>query len=77
MGVRATVSNGRLVVDGETRLPEGTVVELVIDDQGDELDEQQRQALDEAMSAGFREAERGLVAPAGDVLARLRARRDR
>jgi len=76
MGVRATVANGRLVVDGETPLRDGTVVEFVIDDEGDELDAQQRRALDEAIAAGFDEAERGLAVPAADVLARLRARRE-
>jgi hypothetical protein len=75
MGVRATVHNGRLIVDEETQLPEGTVLDLVIDDEGDDLDEAQRRALDAVISESLRQAERGEVAPAEDILGRLRARR--
>lgn len=31
-GVRAQVKNGRLIVDEPTSLPEGTVLDLVLDD---------------------------------------------
>jgi hypothetical protein len=63
------------VVDEETQLPEGTVLDLVIDDEGDELDERQRQALDAAISVSLDQAARGEVSPAEKVLARLRERR--
>lgn len=33
-GVRARVQNGRLIVDDPTTLPEGTVLDLVCDDEG-------------------------------------------
>lgn len=75
MGVRATVRNGRLLVDEETQLPEGTVLDLVIDDEGDELDERQRQALEAAISTSLHEAANGKVAPAAEILARLHSRR--
>ena len=75
MGVRATVRNGRLIVDEETRLPDGTVLDLVIDDEGDGLDDEQRRALDAAIAASLRQAANGDVAPAEEVLGRLRARR--
>ncbi|MFO7562995.1 MAG: hypothetical protein R6X02_10165 [Enhygromyxa sp.] len=75
MGIRATVRNGRLVVDQETQLPEGTVLELVIDDDGDELDEREREALDAAISISLDQAARGEVNPAEKILARLRERR--
>jgi hypothetical protein len=75
VGVRATVRNGRLVVDEEINLPEGTVIDLVIDDEGDELDEHERAALDAAISISLEQEARGEVKPAEQVLARLRERR--
>jgi hypothetical protein len=75
MSVRAKVQNGRLIVDQETRLPEGTVLNLVIDDEGDTLDANERKALDAAISTGLRQADVGDVASVSDILARLRTRR--
>ncbi|MCA9607996.1 MAG: hypothetical protein KC619_20445 [Myxococcales bacterium] len=75
MGVRATVEKGRLVVDEPTSLPDGTVLELVIDDEGDELDERQRAALDAAISESLRQADLGQTTPGEEILAKLRARR--
>lgn len=75
MGIRATVRNGRLVVDQETQLPEGTVLDLVIDDDGDDLDERERQALDAAISISLDQAARGEVNPAEKILDRIGARR--
>ena len=75
MAVRATVKNGRLVVDEPTKLPDGTVLDLVLDDEGDQLDEAERTALDAAITASLEQVEAGRVAPADEVLARLRARR--
>lgn len=75
VGIIATVRNGRLVVDQETQLPEGTVLDLVIDDDGDELDERERSALDAAISISLDQAARGEVNPAEKILARLRERR--
>ena len=68
------VRNGRLVVDEETSLPEGTVLELVLDDDEDALDDEQRRALDAAISESLQQAASGQVKPAADVLTRLRAR---
>jgi hypothetical protein len=75
MGVRATVRNGRLVVDERTELPEGTVLDLVVDDEGDDLDADERRALDAAIATSLRQVEHGELAPAANILARLRARR--
>jgi hypothetical protein len=75
VGVRATVRNGRLVVDEPTQLPEGTVLDLVMDDGGDELDEAGRAALDEAISRSLEDEREGRTAPAERILERLRARR--
>jgi hypothetical protein len=75
MSVRATVRNGRLIVDQPTDLPEGTVLDLVVDDEGDQLDEEERRALNAAISRSLVQAEEGRTAPAEEILERLRARR--
>lgn len=77
MGLRATVQNGRLVVDEATALPEGTVLDLVVDDEGDELDEAQRRALDAAIERSLQQVDAGEVSPASEILTRLRVRRSR
>lgn len=75
MSVRATVRNGRLLVDQPTDLPEGTVLDLVVDDEGDELDDAERAALDRAISRSLDQAHEGRTAPGEAILAKLRARR--
>jgi hypothetical protein len=75
MSVRARVQRGRLVVDEPTELPEGTVLDLVVDDEGDELDGRERAALDASITRSLGEAGSGRVADADQVLAQLRARR--
>jgi hypothetical protein len=48
-------------------LPEGTVISLVIDDEDDDLTDQERQALHDALSASWKSAEAGhLRASVGD-----------
>ena len=74
MSVRATVRNGRLIVDQPTELPEGTVLDLVVDDEGEQLDEQEREALDAAISRSLKQSEQGRTAPAEDILDKLRTR---
>lgn len=76
MGVRATVKNGRRTVDQPVDLPEGTVLDLVIDDEGDQLDESERAALNAAISRSLKQAEAGQTAPAEEIIEKLRARRD-
>lgn len=49
--LRAHVEKGRLVLDEATTLPEGTVVDLVADDDGDDLTDEERRALHQALSA--------------------------
>ena len=77
MSVRATVRRGRLVVDEPTELPEGTVLDLVIDDEGDEMDAEERAALHAAIARSLEQSRDGRTAPAEDILAELRSRRDR
>jgi hypothetical protein len=64
-----------LVVDEATELPEGTVLDLVLDDEGDELDDEQRRALDAAIAISLQQAEAGAAAPAREILTRLGVRR--
>ena len=73
-GVRARVRNGRLIVDAPTTLPEGTVLDLVIDDEGDDLDDDDRAARDAALLRAWKEAKSGQGQPASKVIDRLRRR---
>jgi hypothetical protein len=72
--IRARVENGRLLVDEPTSLPEGTVLDLVVDDEGDSLDGAEREALDAAILSAWRAVQEGHGRLAADVLADLRQR---
>ena len=61
--LRARVEKGRLVLDEPTTLPEGTVVDLVADDEGDDLTDAERRALHEALSSSWRSADAGQLLP--------------
>ena len=71
-GIRAIVRNGRLLVDEPTALPEGTVLRLVLDDEGDNLDDAERALLHAAIREGLAEADAGQLVDADELLARLR-----
>jgi hypothetical protein len=71
-GLRARVQKGRLVVDEPTDLPEGTVLNLVVDDEGDDMDDAERAALDASIARALDAARAGKVRPAADVVADLR-----
>ena len=73
--VRARVEKGRLVLDEPTTLPEGTVIDLVADDEGDDLNAGERRALHDKLSASLKSAEAGHVRPASAILDELRQRR--
>lgn len=75
MSIRASVIAGRLVVDEQTDLPEGTVLDLVLDDEGDSLDESSRAALHRALEVSHRQASAGQTREASEILRELRARR--
>lgn len=75
MGLKARVRDGRLLLDEPTELPEGTVLDLVIDDDGDDLDSVEHEALQAAITRSLEQARHGRAAPADEVLAKLRARR--
>jgi len=71
MVLHARVTNGRLVIEEPTDLPEGTVLELV---PVDDMDDEERAALDAALDEGIAQAARGEAVDADDVLRRLRAK---
>ena len=73
-GIRARVENGRFVIDEPTDLPHGTVLDLVVDDEGDSLDAEERAALDAAISRGWKSYQEGKGRSAEAVLADLRNR---
>jgi len=70
--LRAMVRNGRIVLDEPTTLPEGTVLNLVLDDEGDNLDQAERALLRAAIREGVAEADAGHLVPADVLLADLR-----
>lgn len=72
--VRARVERGRLVLDEPTSLPEGTVVELVADDGGDDLSDVERRALHDALTASSKSADAGHLRPASAIIDELRRR---
>lgn len=72
--MRARVQNGRLVLDAPTVLPEGTVLDLVVDDEGDDLDETERAAPNAAISKAWVAVSTGQGRPASEVLSALRKR---
>jgi hypothetical protein len=73
--LRARVENGRLVLDEPTSLPEGMVIDLVADDEGDDLTDEERHALHDVLSASWKSAEAGRLRPASATLNKLRQRR--
>lgn len=74
MSIRAKVSSGRIIVDEPTLLPEGTTLNLVVDDEGDDLDDNEREALNAHLLAGWRSAQAGRVRSASELLAELRSK---
>ena len=68
--IKAQVKTGRLIVDAPTDLPEGEVLYLVPAG-GDDLDDEERAALDAALEASFADAEAGRVYDGDEVMAEL------
>jgi len=73
--LRAKVKDGRLFLDEPTTLPEGTVLQLVVDDEGDDLDEAERQALNATIARAWESAKAGKGRPADAIVDELRSRR--
>ena len=75
MGIRASVIDGRLVVDQATDLPNGTVLDLVIEDEGDDLDAAEIARIQDALESSHAQAVSGRVREASGILRELQARR--
>lgn len=75
MSVRAIVRDGRLIVDEPTDLPNGTVLDLVVDDKGDALDDHERATLDAAITHSLAQTANGESRPVESNLDKLRVRR--
>ena len=73
--LKAQVQNGRLVMNEPTDLPEGTVLHLIMDDEGDELTDRERALLHASLERSWAQACAGQTRPAEQVLAELKARR--
>ncbi len=72
--IRARVHDGRLRVDEPTELPEGTVLDLVVDDEGDDLDDSERTALNESISRARASLEAGRTRAMRDLVEELQGR---
>jgi hypothetical protein len=70
--MRARVIKGRLRLDEPTTLPEGTVLDLVVNDEDDDLDETERAALNESIVQAWESVRAGQGRPAKEVLDHLR-----
>jgi hypothetical protein len=73
LNFRGQVHSGRLIVDEPIDLPDGSEVTLSVVEDGDELDDEDRARLHEAIRAGQAELDRGEGIPAAEVIAKLRA----
>lgn len=72
--IRGHVQGGRLLVDEPVDLPDGSEVVLAVVDEGDDLDDEDRSRLHEAIKAGQAELDRGESVPANEVIASLLAK---
>lgn len=70
--LKAQVRGGRLVLDEPTELPEGSEVELVLADDGDELDDGDRARLHASLQRSAEQFGAGRGIDADAALARLR-----
>lgn len=70
--LKAQVRGGRLVLDEPTDLPEGSEVELVVVDEGDELDDADRERLHASLLRSAEEFRAGRGIDADHALDMLR-----
>jgi hypothetical protein len=66
--LKARVHNGRLLLDVPSTLPEGTELELIVDDCGDALDDDERAQLLGSIDEGLADADAGCVVDASVAL---------
>ena len=63
-----------MVLDVPVALPEGTVLDLALADGGDDLDDEERRALEASLDQGLADVRAGRTRPADEILAKLRAK---
>ncbi|MBM3461081.1 MAG: hypothetical protein FJX76_03170 [Armatimonadetes bacterium] len=73
--LRAHVRDGHLILNVPTDLPDGTVLDLVVDDEGDDLSEEERRALHQVIARAWESVKAGRAFSAEEVLGDLRRRR--
>jgi len=73
--LRARVEKGRIVLDEPTSLPDGTVLDLVLDDGGDDLSDREREALHDAVGRSWQSLKAGRVKAVSAIVDELRAKR--
>jgi hypothetical protein len=66
--LRARIVNGNIVPDEPSGLPEGAVVDVAVLDEGSELDADEREALDAAITESHASLHAGEGIPAAEVL---------
>jgi hypothetical protein len=71
--VRAHIENGRVVLDEPMDLPDGTVVHLVPQNDGDDLDDGERAELHAALDEAEEDVAAGRVVTEDEVWTTLRA----
>jgi hypothetical protein len=71
LGLQAEVRHGRLILDEPVDLPEGTKIELIPSDDGDDLDDAERERLHAALRRSAEQFARGEGIPAEEALRRL------
>lgn len=74
MALRATVKGGRLVLDEPTDLPDGTVLDLVADDESGELAAEEIQRINSALVLAATAIDAGQHVDGAELLARLEAK---
>ena len=72
--IKARVRNGRIFVDEPTDLPDGEVYLVPVND-ADDLDDDERAALDLSITEGLADARQGRHEDAKAVMVELRSRR--
>jgi hypothetical protein len=73
--LRGHVAKGRIVVDEPVDLPDGTVVQVEVVNDSDQLDDEDRARLHAAIERGQDEIDRGEGIPAEQLIAELRTKR--
>ena len=73
--MRARVVGGRLAVNTPCELPEGTELDLVVADESDDLDDEEKAAPDDALRKSWSQYQAGESRPAEAILDELKTRR--